>query len=215
MKMTLKTTLMLILLMPASLLYAQIIDVIDMGSRDIGNCYPFMCNDKQPSTGGIQYQEAYHFPFSYKIFISSISYSPVHLDRQNILLGGTYDIYWGYSAKGLELGKNLDANYKYPRSYLGRFSIQSGGSPLNSIFLLAFGVNYNPGLGDLLIEYDVFGQDYLPNGSGNLYMWADDKGTQVKRAYCLASGDCTSATTGALVTTFRYVKRPVQTAGED
>jgi hypothetical protein len=66
------------------------------------------------------------------------------------------------------------------------------------------GVNfdYDPTIGDLLLEIVVSDQDNVPNGSGaNGYNEADDTGTSTSRAYCLTGGGCTADAEG-LVTTF-------------
>lgn len=196
MKTLLKATLLLVVLSATTMFAAT----ITVGSYDSGNCYPFMCNDSGTSTGvSIDYQQAYAASsFSGPINITSVTYeywppSP----GPAYILGGQYDLYWGYSAVGLNLTSNFASNYAGSATYLGT---GIGGFNYGQ-FLTAFvNFTYNPGQGDLILEWIVSNQDNVPNGSGNGYNWADYTGAVTTRAYCL--GGCTNSTTGALVTTF-------------
>src|SRR5208282_5607098 len=64
-----------------------------------GNCYPFMCNDSESSTGqSIDYQQVFApSAFSGTTTVNSITwyFTPVFPNSYNAI-GGTYDIYLGY-----------------------------------------------------------------------------------------------------------------------
>lgn len=179
---------------------------VTVGNYDSGNCYPFMCNDSGTNVGvSIDYQQAYNSAaFSGPITISSISwYYASQFGGNDVILGGNYSFYWGYSAVGLGLGSNLPANYNGAATFLGTASVPAGGINYGPVLTLT-GVNftYNPGLGDLILEIVVDSQDIVPNGSGNGYNEADYTGADTTRAYCLTNVGCFSAGLGALVTTF-------------
>ncbi len=68
--------------------------------------------------------------------------------------------------------------------------------------------DYDPTIGDLLLEISVSNQDNVPNGQGlNGYNEADDTGTSTSRAYCLTGSGCIADSTG-LVTTFTSTPEP-------
>jgi hypothetical protein len=201
MRTLLKATLLTVVLaLSASSLFATTITV---GNYDSGNCYPFMCNDSNTSSGvSIDYQQAFSSSlFSGPINITSISWeywppSPAPA----YVLGGSYDFYWGYSANGLGLSANLPSNYAGSSTYLGT---GVGGFNFGSVLTASVSFTYNPALGDLLLEIVASNQDNLPNGGGNNgYNWADYTAADTTRAYCLTNVGCFSAGGGALVTTF-------------
>jgi hypothetical protein len=180
---------------------------VTVGSMDSGNCYPFMCNDSGTSVGqSIDYQEAYvSTAFSAPITVSSMSWGQWTGNPGDVILGGSYTFYWGYSAVGLALTSNFASNYVAgTQVLLGTATVPVGGVTYGPTLTLSgfMPFTYNPANGDLLLEIVVNNQDNVPNGTGNGYNWADYTGTQVTRAYCLDSGSCTSAGVGALVTTF-------------
>ena len=77
---------------------------VTVGNYDSGNCYPFMCNDSGTSTGvSIDYQQAYNSAkFSGSTTINSMSwYFASVFGGNDVILGGNYSFYWGYSAVGL------------------------------------------------------------------------------------------------------------------
>ena len=173
---------------------------LTIGSMDSGNCYPFLCNDSGSSVGvSMDYQQAYAASsFSGPMNITGITYEfDPNTGGSAYILGGAYDLYWGYSSVGLNLTSNFAANYNGGSTYLGS---GSGGFNFGQFLTANVNFNYDPGQGDLLLEWVVSNQDNVPNGSGNGYMWADYTGSVTTRAYCI--GGCISSTTGALVTTF-------------
>jgi hypothetical protein len=211
MKATLKLLTLFTLLSMTLMLHAASVTV---GNYDSGNCYPFMCNDSGTNVGvSIDYQQAYNSAaFSGPITVSSISwYFASQFGGNDVILGGNYSFYWGYSAVGLGLGSSLPANYNGAPTFLGTASVPAGGTNYGAVLTLT-GVNftYNPGLGDLILEIIVDTQDNVPNFSGNGYNEADYTGLATVRDYCFggANTGCTGATLGALVTTFNGTSTP-------
>jgi hypothetical protein len=212
MKATLKLLTLIALLSMTLMLHATSVTV---GSNDGGNCYPFMCNDSGTNVGvSIDYQQAYNSAaFSGPITVSSISwYFASAFGGNDVVLGGAYSFYWGYSAVGLGLGGNLAANYTAAPSFIGTATVPAGGVNYGSTLTLSgFGpFTYNPGLGDLILEIIVNNQDNVPNFTGNGYNEADYTGAATVRDYCFlgATTGCTGAITGALVTTFTSSSTP-------
>jgi hypothetical protein len=200
MKVTLKGLVLLAVLSMGVMAFAD----VTVGNYDSGNCYPFMCNDTGTNIGqSIDYQQAYNSgKFSGSTTISSLTWYLDAIDGGNpAILGGNYAVSWGYSAVGLNLTTNLAGNYSGPSHALGSFSGPVSDNP-SYTFSGFTPFTYDPTLGDLIIEIVATNQDNVPNGSGNGYNEADYTGVDTLRAYCLTNLGCTSATTGALVTTF-------------
>ena len=174
---------------------------ITVGSYGGGNCYPFMCNDSGTSSGvSIDYQQVYNSArFSGVTTIKTITYQYYPGFGTPYILGGTYDLYWGYSGVGMGLTSNLAGNYAGSATYLG-----TGWGGFNYGKYLTANVNftYDPSQGDLILEWIANNQDNVPNHFGNGYNWADYTGNGTMRAYCLTNAGCTGAITGALVTGF-------------
>ena len=182
---------------------------VTYGNFDIGNCYPFMCNDSGSAVGqSIDYMQTYGASgFSAPATITAISW---YLDAADSgantnLLGGAYSFYWGYAAFGSvnNLSTTLASNYLFGPNFLGTAPVPAGGIAYGATLNLT-GINfdYDPTIGDLLLEIVVNNQDNVPNGQGlNGYNEADDTGTSTSRAYCLGGGGCTADANG-LVTTF-------------
>jgi hypothetical protein len=203
MKRILTSLVMLIAVSMATMAFAD----ITVGSHDGGNCYPFMCNDSGTDVGvSIDYQQAYtSTAFSGSTTISSISYYFAdEFGGADVVLGGNYSFYWGYSAVGLALTDDLPSNFSGSPTFLGTTSIPAGGTTYGAILTFSgfSAFTYDPSLGDLIIEIVVDTQDNVPNFSGNGYNQADYTAIDTVRAYCLTSVGCTGAVPGALVTTF-------------
>ena len=212
MKATLKLLTSFALLSMTLMLHASSVTV---GNYDGGNCYPFMCNDSGTNVGvSIDYQQAYNSArFSGPITVSSISwYFASQFGGNDVVLGGAYSFYWGYSAVGLGLTGSLAANYQMPPSFLGTATVPTGGVVYGPVLTLSgfSPFTYNPGQGDLILEIIVSNQDNVPNGSGNGYNEADYTGVDTVRDYCFlgANTGCTGAALGALVTTFNSTSTP-------
>ncbi len=204
MKTTLKLLTLFALLSMTLMMHASSVTV---GSMDSGNCYPFMCNDSGTNVGqSIDYQEAYvSTAFSGPITVSSMSWGQWTGAAGDVVLGGSYTFYWGYSAVGLGLTSTFSSNYVAgTQTLIGTATVPAGGVTYGPTLTLSGfqPFTYNPANGDLLLEIIVNNQDNVPNGTGNGYNWADYTGSQVARAYCLDSGGCGGAGVGALVTTF-------------
>lgn len=203
MKSILKVLTLVAVLSATMLMHASSVTV---GSMDSGNCYPFMCNDSGTSVGqSIDYQQAYvSTAFSGPFTVSSISWGHWTGAAGDVILGGSYTFYWGYSAVGLGLTSSFASNYLGSPTLLGTATVPTGGVTYGTTLTLSgfAPFTYNPATADLILEIVVTNQDNVPNGSGNGYNWADYTGTQTVRAYCLDSGSCGTAGLGALVTTF-------------
>jgi hypothetical protein len=171
-----------------------------------------MCNDSGTNVGiSIDYQEAFtSSAFSGPLSINSIAWQYFAGFGPAVILGGNYTFLWGYSAVGLNLGGTLPANYSGPPNLLGTASVPAGGVNFGTtLTLTGFSpFTYNPANGDLILEIVVDSQDVVPNTTGNGYMWADNTGTQVTRAYCLTGFGCVGPDLGALVTTFNGTSVP-------
>src|SRR5271165_2639318 len=127
MKTTLKLFTLVALLSLTMMLHAS--TSISFGRMDIGNCFPFMCNQSVSSTGiAMDYQEAYtSTAFSGPFTISSMSWGYWPFAGPAVVLGGDYAFYWGYSAVGLALTSNFAANYSGSSNYLGTAVVPAGG----------------------------------------------------------------------------------------
>lgn len=183
---------------------------VTYGISDTGNCYPFMCNDSGSNVGqSIDYQQVYAAgSFGVLSNVTAVSwYFDTEFGGSPIVLGGAYSIYWGYAAFGSvgNLSTNLASNYIGGPNFLGTADVAAGGSNYGSVLTLSgIDFNYDPTLGNLLLEFIVANQDNVPNGSGNGYNEADDTGAVTSRAYCTTNVGCFADDIG-LVTTFTSV----------
>lgn len=196
MKTTSKLLLLMLVLGTAAMLSATTITV---GNHDSGNCYPFMCNDSGSNVGqSIDYQEVYKSTaFSGPLTVNEISYP---LDTApDYVLGGYYQLYWGYSAVGMNLSTNFASNYVSAPAYLGYFN---GGFSFGSALVLYPNFTYDPSQGDLILEWIVTNQENIPNYTTNGYNAADYAGLNVIRAWCVTNVNCAADNTGALQTVF-------------
>ncbi len=203
MKTIAKSLMLLLVLSVGVMLHAD----VTVGNYDSGNCYPFMCNDSGTSTGvSIDYQQAYNSAkFSGSTTINSMSwYFASVFGGNDVILGGNYSFYWGYSAVGLGLSSNLASNYTGTPNFLGTASVPAGGVNYGAVLTLSgfAPFTYDPTQGDLLLEIVVDTQDNVANGFGNGFNEADYTGVDTLRAYCLTNVGCFGAAEGALVTTF-------------
>src|SRR5580700_8947415 len=138
---------------------------VTYGTFDIGNCFPFMCNGSGLIAGpAIDYQQVYTAAsFAGPAAITAVDWYWDAPDSANdYLLGGTYAFYWGYAALGSvdNLSSTLANNYTSGRNFLGSTFVPAGGihySPVLSLSGIDF--NYDPSLGDLLIEVVAANQD--------------------------------------------------------
>jgi hypothetical protein len=186
------------LLLSTPLAYA---DYVTVGSADGPNCYPFMCNDSNNTTGpSIDYQEAFNAnAFAGPGSIDFISFTYFPGTGTATFLGGDYAFYWGYSANGMTLSTDLPSNYVAgSKNYIGNVDIASGGVDYGLGFAWegfpAF--TYDPADGDLLLEIVVTNQDGVANGSGNGYNWADNTGTEVSRAFNISNPNASAIAGG-------------------
>ena len=204
MKMIGRAALLFCFLTVSGLAYAGSITI---GNNDSGNCYPFMCNDTGTNVGqSIDYQQVFtQSAFSGATTIDSISwYYAAAFGGNDVVLGGSYTFYWGYSANPVNgLSTNLASNVLGTETFLGTATVPAGGETYGSTLTLS-GFNpftYDPAIAPLLLEVVVDNQDAVLNGSGNGYNEADYTGTATSRAWCDTNIGC-FAGVGALVTTF-------------
>jgi len=212
MKTTIKGLVLLSLLSAGVLLHAGDITV---GTYTNGNCYPLTCNDSGTNMGQtIDYQQVYaasQFTSPpYKYHIDSITFDlAAFFGGNNLLLGGTYSLEWGYAAASSlnNLSTNLASNYILGGANVIRsFTVPAGGFNFGSSLtfpLYGYQFAYNPKLGNLLLEIIASNQDNIPAGSGNSYLEADETGSVTSRAYCITNVGCFADSVG-LVTTFDY-----------
>jgi PEP-CTERM motif len=189
---------------------------ITFGNDNNGNCIPLNCNVSGTSSGQvIDYQQVYKAPhFGGAVNISSISFISTG-SGGDTLLGGTYKLEWGYAPSNAldHLSTTLASNYSFGGpTVLETFTVPAGGIKEPSLLTFnGFLFNYNPAIGDLLLEIIVSNQDNVSLGSPNTGSnEADFFGTQTSRAYCSNTG-CV-ADDEALVTEFGAV--PVSTTPE-
>jgi PEP-CTERM motif len=183
---------------------------ITVGQTNNGNCYPFMCNAAGTSSGpAIDYQQVFaSTAFSGSPTIDSLTFSYYAPWGGNAtLLGGTYELEWGYAPLNAvdNLSTSLASNYLGAPQMIGSFVVPTGGlfyGPSFTFSFLAF--NYNPLQGDLLLEILVSNQDNVRNLSGNGYNQSDDTGIATSRAYCIKNGQLEGcyADANGLVTSF-------------
>ena len=181
---------------------------VTYGTFDSGNCIPFMCNDSGTSSGqSVDYQQVYTASgFSGATTITGIDW---YLDAADSganvnLLGGSYTFSWGYAAFGSvdNLSSTLASNYVGGPNLLGTAPVPAGGVAYGAVLALTgINFNYDPSLGDLLLEVVVSGQDNVPNGPANGYNENDSTGAVTSRAYCITNVGC-GANNAGLVTTF-------------
>jgi hypothetical protein len=182
---------------------------ITIGVNNAGNCYPGLCNDSGANVGpSIEYQQVYtSTAFSGVTPINSITfYFDQAFGGNSDILAGHYNISLGYTSKLVNgLSTNLGSNIL---SGLTLFSStnQGGGTDANPFVTINGNspFSYDPSLGNLLLEIDVFNQALVPNGSGNGYFQDDESGQSMSRAYCFHGASCTTSSDG-LVTTFNQV----------
>jgi hypothetical protein len=159
------------------------------------------------------YQETYNSSaFTGPITIASLGfqYDP-NFGGNDVILGGNYDLYLGYSSSGLvvPVPTSSSSNYASAPVNFDDFTVTTGGTNFGSNLVITGTTpfTYDPTNGDLLLTVVVTNQDNVPNGSGNGYMFADYTGTNVLRSYYDITGS-NSGDTGALDTTFTPVPEP-------
>jgi hypothetical protein len=188
---------------------------ITFGNYNNGNCIPFNCNVSGTSSGQvIDYQQVYKGPhFGGAVNINSISFISIGLGN-DALLGGTYKLEWGYAPLNAldNLSTTLASNYSLGGpAVLETLTVPAGGIKEPSLLTFSgFLFNYNPAVGDLLLEIIVSNQDNVPIGPNSGFNEADFYGGQTSRAYCSNNG-CVVGDE-ALVTEFGAV--PVSTTPE-
>jgi hypothetical protein len=180
---------------------------ITVGTFQSGNCYPFMCNDSGTNVGqSIDYQQVFaQSAFPGNTTINSISwYFDSAAGGNDVVLGGSYTFYWGYSANPVNgLSSTLASNILGSEMLMGTATVPAGGTNYGPTLTLSgfTPFTYDPSTGPLLLEVVVNNQDNVPNGSGNGYNEADYSGSVTSRAYCLTNIGCFADSAG-LVTTF-------------
>jgi PEP-CTERM motif len=203
MKMIGRAALLFCVLTVSGLSYAD----TTVGTFNGGNCLPFMCNNSGTDVGqSIDYQQVFApSAFSGLTTINTIAwYYDAAQGGNDVVLGGAYTFYWGYSNNPVNgLSSNLASNVMGSESLVGTATVPTGGSNYGPTLTLSGFAPfvYNPASGPLLLEVVVSNQDNVPNGSGNGFNESDDSGSVTSRAYCLPNLGCNTDSSG-LVTTF-------------
>lgn len=171
-----------------------------------GNCLPFMCNISGTSSGQtIDYEQVYaSSAFSSPMDVSSLTFYESAVGGSDTLLGGTYDFYLSTTGAAVNgLGTNLGSNLGSDNTEVLSVTIPARGTSFGNsyTFNLSRPFDYNPDLGNLLLDVIVWNQDNVPNGDGNGSDEVDYSGTQTSRADYFASDGYSAADSGGLVTT--------------
>jgi hypothetical protein len=197
-----KTAVFFCFLMASSLAYAD----TTVGTLNVGNCDPFMCNDSGTSFGqSIDFQQVFAASaFSGITTINTISwYFDSGAGGTSTILGGAYTAYLGYSNNPVNgLTSTLTNNVK-SETLLGTATVPAGGVNYGPTLTLSGfpPFVYDPTVAPLLLEIVVSNQDNVANGTGNGFNEADDSGSVTSRAYCTTNVGCFADSIG-LVTTF-------------
>lgn len=180
-----------------------------VGTPNTGNCYPFLCNDTGASTGLVMdYEQVYSSTaFSGPTYIFSATGVFDQADGgTGYELGGSYNVYLGYAAQGSvnNLSTDLASNFLTTPFLVFSYSIPDNYiniNPTGTIGINGPGGNflYDPSVGDLLLEIQVFNQQSNPNPNGHGYLLADDTGAVTSRAYCGANIGCVADSTGLVI----------------
>lgn len=177
---------------------------VTVGVPLTGNCYPFECNDSGVTIGqSIDYQQIYSSTafsgitsFNTITFFDTLFPGPV--------ISGNYTI--TFSTTTAALGAAFPIA---PLANTATFFSGALGGPIGTSFSITGATyNYDPSMGNLVMEVVVNNQAGVPNGSGNGYFDADDSGTATTRAYCLAGCGTSTNDSVGLVTEFSTVSVP-------
>jgi hypothetical protein len=184
---------------------------VTIGTADVGNCYPFMCNDSGTNTGpSITYQQVYSAgAFSGPLSISAETFYWFFAQTYggtDTLLGGTYAFTLSTTSApvdGLD-SSCLSCNLGADATQVLTYSVPAGGLSFPASYTLVNTTpfDYDPANGNLLLQVAVTNQDDVPNYSGNSYVDADDTGALTSRAYAFAGSNSGFADSTGLVTTF-------------
>ena len=125
---------------------------VTVGKFGGGNCYPYSCF---AGVGGTEYQEIFSSKaFSGSIAINSIS---VSLHQAGLMDSATYRLSLSTTSKavnGLDYS-NTDNNIGVDNSLFGTFTL--GGNMPNVLTFNGTTFNYNPTVGNLLLDVKVLG----------------------------------------------------------
>jgi hypothetical protein len=187
------------LLMIAMIAHAD----ITIGNYVNGDCLPFNCNLDQTASSPLDYQQVYGASAfgANPITITSLTwYFATQFGGNGIMLPGNYTVFLSYTNAPVNgLSDNLPSNRGMDYTQVGAFV---GGGSLNPSFTTATTpFNYNPALGNLLVEIFAANQPYQPNDGSRGYMEADTSGSVTSRAAKTPNFDYGPGPTG-LVTTF-------------
>ncbi|MDE2184596.1 MAG: PEP-CTERM sorting domain-containing protein [Alphaproteobacteria bacterium] len=173
---------------------------LTIGNNDGGNCYPFSCG---PSDGLTQYQEAYNSSaFSGPLSFDQVSFG---LESPGPMDSGTYTVSFYLSTGPFNsLSSNMASNEGTFLGTLGTFNI--GGTMPTTLALTGSTINYDPSMGDLLMNVDISNGSAL--GGYNSFFAADYTGADVSRAWNSSTNGPSGSDTGALQTTFSDVAVP-------
>ena len=182
---------------------------LTVGTFESGNCYPFLCNDSGISSGqSLEYQQVYaSSAFSGPVSITALTFFfASEFGGSSLVLDGSYKVSLSTTSAPISGLSSTAANNIGPDNTLfATFVVSSHNVDSNPSFTIT-GVpfTYDPGKGNLLIDFVVTNQDNVPNGTGNGYDQADDSGTQTSRLYAFDSSGVGTADSIGLVTEFTY-----------
>ena len=186
---------------------------VTIGTGDDGNCIPFMCNGSGTSVGpSVNYQQIYSSsafggPTEITAATFYIDPDPLVPIGTDTLLGGVYNFYFSTTSASVNgLNGIMSSNLGPDNTQVLSMAIPTGGVSFGAsyTFDLTTPFDYNPALGNLLLDVIVSNQDNVVNGSGNGLVEADDTGIETSRAFQLAGFPNGSAGPTGLVTTFSF-----------
>lgn len=174
---------------------------VTVGHYDSGNCYPYSC--LASDSNGIEYQQV----FSSTLFPSSgtINSISVYQSQGGMMDSATYTLYLSTTSKTvgaldtINPANNIGAN----NALFGSYTL--GGTMPSVLTLTGAAFNYDPMLGNLLLDVVISG---LTSANGyQSFFQADYSGSETSRLWTTNFGS--NQGTGALVTTFDFVPTAV------
>lgn len=193
--------------LPASAVPASAASVT-VGNNDSGNCYPFSCLASDVNNTGSRYQQVYSSTaFSGAININSISFF-LSEGQGGLMDSASYAISFSTTSAAVgALDTTFANNVGGDSQAFGTFAV-SGAMP-SVLSFTGTSFAYNPSMGNLLMNVDVFGLT-ASNGYQSFFQ-ADFTGVKTSRLYGY-NGSLTSDNsfdqTGALRTGFNVSAVP-------
>ena len=173
---------------------------VTVGNNDGDNCYPFSCLASDVGGTGSNYQQIYtSTAFSGITSFNTISF---FLSTGGLMDSASYTISFSTSSKAVNGLEGIGANNVGGDSQLfGTFSV-SGSMP-SVLSFTGNSFSYDPSMGNLLMNVDVFGLTQS-NGYSSFFQ-ADYTGTDTQRYFAYGGSPEGSVDVGALRTEFSNV----------